>query len=216
MNGDAREPAAARAGSSRFLPIACVALWIVAAAGARVLGVWLAVGGGAIVLGVAVWALDRNRVRHLLRPSAGLIAVGAVAGGAMTALTHLLYPVVARHVPSIAADAATLYAAFRGPSPAVAAIALGPIVIGEELVWRGAVQAALVGRFGRRGGVFLAALAYALAHAALGSPLLVVVAFLCGIAWGALRAASKSLIPPLVAHLVWDVLVLLWLPLDRA
>jgi membrane protease YdiL (CAAX protease family) len=42
-----------------------------------------------------------------------------------------------------------------------------------------------------------------------------VVAFLCGIAWGALRAASKSLLPPLVAHLVWDVLVLLWLPLDR-
>ena len=115
---------------------------------------------------------------------------------------------VARHVPSIAAEAAALYAAFRAPSPAVAAIALGPVVLGEELVWRGAVQAALVGRFGRRGGVFLAAVAYALAHAALGSPLLVVVAFLCGIAWGALRAASKSLIPPLVAHLVWDVLVL--------
>ena len=56
---------------------------------------------------------------------------------------------------------------------------------------------------------------HALAHAALGSGLLLVVAFLCGIAWGALRAASKSLLPPLVAHLVWDVVVLLWLPLDR-
>ena len=215
MNGDARGPAAARAGSSRYLPIACVVVWIVAAAGARVLGVWLAVGGAAIALGVAVWALDRNRARKLLRPSAGLIAVGAAVGGAMAAVTHLLYPVVAHHVPSIAADAATLYAAFRAPSPAVAAIALGPVVIGEELVWRGAVQAALVGRFGRRGGVFLAAVAYALAHAALGSPLLLVVAFLCGLAWGALRVASRSLIPPLVAHLVWDVLVLLWLPLDR-
>ena len=215
MNGDARGPAAARAGSSRYLPIACVVVWIVAAAGARVLGVWLAVGGAAIALGAAVWALDRNRARQLLRPSAGLIAVGAAAGGAMTALTHLLYPVVTHHVPSLAADAATLYAAFRAPSLAVAAIALGPVVLGEELVWRGAVQGALVGRFGRRGGVFLAAVAYALAHAALGSPLLLVVAFLCGIAWGALRAASRSLIPPLVAHLVWDVLVLLWLPLDR-
>jgi membrane protease YdiL (CAAX protease family) len=40
------------------------------------------------------------------------------------------------------------------------------------------------------------------------------VALLCGIVWGALRAASRSLLPPLVAHLVWDVLVLLWLPLD--
>ena len=92
--------AAARAGSARLLPIACVVVWIVAAAGARVLGVWLAVGGAAIALGVAVWALDRNRARQLLRPSAGLIAVGAAAGGAMTALTYLLYPVVTHHVPS--------------------------------------------------------------------------------------------------------------------
>ena len=119
-------------------------------------------------------------------------------------------------MPSIAADAATLYAAFRAPSSAVAAIALPPVVIGEELVWRGAVQGALVSRFGRRAGVPLAAAAYAVAHAAIGSPLLVVVALLCGIAWGALRVASKSLLPPLVAHLVWDATVLLWLPLDRA
>ena len=67
---------------------------------------------------------------------------------------------------------------------------------------------------GRREGVFLAALTYALAHAPLGSPLLVMVALLCGMAWGALRAASESLVPALVAHLVWDILVLFWLPLD--
>ena len=214
MNDDARARGAAPARRARLLPIACVAVWIVAAAGARVLGVWLAIGGAAIALGAAVWAIDGSRARQLLRPSAGLIAAGVAAGGAMTAVTHLLYPVVARHVPSIAAETAALYAAFRGASPGVAAIALAPIVVGEELVWRGAVQTALADRFGRRDGVFLAALAYALAHAAIGSPLLVMVALLCGIAWGALRAANKSLVPPLVAHLVWDVAVLFWLPLD--
>jgi CAAX protease family protein len=62
--------------------------------------------------------------------------------------------------------------------------------------------------------ITLAALAYALAHAPLGSPLLVAVALLCGMAWGTLRAASGSLVPSLLAHLVWDVLVFLWLPLD--
>jgi len=216
VNDGARERGAARAGSSRVLPIACVIVWIVAAAVARAVGVWLAIGGAAIALGLAVWAVDPTRARQLVRPTAGLIAVGAAAGGAMTVVTHLLYPEVARHLPSIRADVATLYAAFRAPSLAVAAIALGPVVIGEELVWRGAVQTALVGRFGRRGGVFLAAMTYALAHAAIGSALLVLVALLCGIVWGALRAASRSLLPPLVAHLLWDVLVLLCLPLDGA
>ncbi len=133
----------------------------------------------------------------------------------MAAVTDLLYPVLARRVPFLATDTALLYSAFRAPSLAVASVALAPVVVGEELVWRGVVQAALIRRFGGAGGVVLAAVAYALAHAPLGSPVLVAVALLCGIAWGALRAASKSLVPPAVAHLVWDVLVLLWLPLDR-
>ncbi len=76
------------------------------------------------------------------------------------------------------------------------------------------MQTALVRRLGPWRGVILAALAYALAHAPLGSPVLVVVALSCGVVWGALRAASASLVPSLLAHLVWDILVLLWLPLD--
>jgi membrane protease YdiL (CAAX protease family) len=71
-----------------------------------------------------------------------------------------------------------------------------------------------VRRLGPWRGVTLAALAYALAHAPVGSPLLVAVALLCGIAWGTLRVASGSLVPSLLAHLVWDVLVFLRLPLD--
>jgi len=57
---------------------------------------------------------------------------------------------------------------------------------GEELVWRGVVQTALARRLGPWRGVPIAALAYAVAHAPLGSPVLVVVALLCGMAWGAL------------------------------
>jgi len=197
------------------LAVVCVAVWVVAAACARVFGIWLAVGGAAVALGVAVWVADREQAGRLLRPSPRLLAVGAAAGVAMAAVTALLYPVLARRLPFIAPDTALLYSAFRAPSLAVASIALAPVVVGEELVWRGVVQAALTRRFGGPFGVVCAAVAYALAHAALGSPVLVAVALLCGIAWGALRAASKSLVPPLVAHLVWDALVLLWLPLDR-
>ena len=120
---------------------------------------------------------------------------------------------LARLDPFVARDTALLYAAFRAPPSTIASIALAPVVLGEELVWRGVVQAALVRRVGPAGGVALAAGAYALAHAPLGSPVLVLVAAACGLCWGALRAATGSLVTPLVAHLVWDVLVLLWLPL---
>ncbi|MBK6847768.1 MAG: CPBP family intramembrane metalloprotease [Proteobacteria bacterium] len=128
----------------------------------------------------------------LLRPSPRLLLLGATAGGLMVAATYLLYPLLARLLPLIATDAAQLYAAFRAPSLVVASIALVPVIVGEELVWRGVVQTSLVQRLGPWRGVALAALLYALVHVPLGSPLLVAVAFGCGLAWGALRATHES------------------------
>lgn len=194
--------------------LVCIALWSAAAASADRVGVWLALGGAATVLGLAVFVLDRPGFRDLLRPSSRLGLLGVAVGVAMAAATHVVYPVLARLVPLIASDAAGLYDAFQSPSRAVAALALAPVILGEELVWRGAVQEAFARRLGPAGGVLLAASAYALALAPLGSPILVLAALLCGLSWGALRAATGSLVPPLLAHLVWDALVLLWLPLD--
>ncbi len=212
MSRAAREHPAAPSRETS-LALACVVAWVAAAASARTFGIWPALGGVAIALGLAVLVLDRA-ARRTLRPTPSRILVGAAVGGLMAAATHLSYPVLTRLDPFVARDTALLYAAFRAPPGAIASIALAPVALGEELVWRGVVQAALGRRVGSAGGVALAACVYALAHAPLGSPILVLVAAACGLSWGALRAATGSLVPPLVAHLVWDVLVLLWLPLD--
>lgn len=188
-------------------------VWFVAAASAGLLGIWLAVGGAAVGLGSAVFVLDAA-ARRSLRPNTRLVLIGAGAGVLMAAATYLIYPALARLAPFIATDTARLYASFRALPPLIAPFALLPVVIGEELVWRGAVQTDLVRRFEGWRGVTLTALTYALAHAPLGSPLLVAVALLCGMVWGTLRAVSGSLVPGLLAHLVWDVVVFLWLPLD--
>lgn len=213
MNGDVTRVLASRTRSTS-LAFASVVLWLAAAASTGPFGIWRAIGGAAVALGVVVLLFDRPASTVLLQPSPRLILLGATAGGLMVAATYLLYPVLARLVPLIATDTAQLYAAFRAPSIVVASVALVPVIVGEELVWRGAVQASLVQRLGAWRGVALAAVVYALVHAPLGSPVLVAVAFFCGLTWGALRATTASLVPPLIAHLLWNVLVLLWLPLD--
>ncbi len=166
------------------------------------------------MLGLAVLLLDRRASTELLRPSPRLVLLGATAGGLMAAATHLLYPPLARLLPFVATDAAQLYAAFRAPSLLVASLALLPVILGEELVWRGVVQGSLVRRLGAVKGVTLAAVVYALVHVPLGSPVLVAAAFGCGLAWGALRVRTASLVPTLLSHLLWNGLVLVWLPLD--
>jgi membrane protease YdiL (CAAX protease family) len=213
MNGGVTGVRAARPRGTS-LAIASIAVWLAAAASTGALGIWSAIGGAAVALGIAVLLFDRPASMALLRPSSRLVLLGATAGGLMAAATYLLYPLLARVFPFIATDTARLYAAFQAPSLVVASVALGPVIVGEELVWRGVVQASLVQRVGAWKGVALAAVVYALVHVPLGSHVLVAVAFFCGLAWGALRAATASLVPTLVAHLSWDVLVLLWLPLD--
>lgn len=213
MSGDATGIPALEARRTS-LAFASILAWLAAAASTGPLGIWSAIGGTAVALGLAVLLFDRPAATALLRPSPRRILLGATAGGLMAVATYALYPVLARLAPFIATDTARLYAAFRAPSRVLASVALVPVILGEELVWRGVVQASLVQRLGAGRGLALAAALYALVHVPLGSPVLVGVAFFCGLAWGALRATTASLVSTLVAHLSWDVLVLLWLPVD--
>jgi len=205
---------AARAPLSRSAWLACgsILAWLVANAGT--LDIWLANGSAALALGSAVLLFDRAASTALLRPNVRLLLLGGAVGASMAAATYRLYALVLRGWPFVATDMAHLYAAFRAPSTVVAAAALVPVIVGEELVWRGVVQTLFVQRLGLLRGVTGAALVYALVQAPLGSPSLVVAAFSCGLVWSALRAATGSLVPTLVAHLLWDFAVLLWMPLD--
>jgi membrane protease YdiL (CAAX protease family) len=59
--------------------------------------------------------------------------------------------------------------------------------------------------------VFVASLIYGLAHIASGSVTLMAVAFVCGLAWGLLRVATRSLWAPILTHVLWDlVIVFVW------
>jgi membrane protease YdiL (CAAX protease family) len=213
MNGDVTR-VLIEGSRSASLALASVVVWLAAAALAGPLGILPAVGGAAVALGVAVVLFDQPAAKAQLRPSPGLVLLGTGAGGLMAGATYLLYSLLARLVPFVAADAARLYGAFRAPSPLLASVAIVPVIVGEELVWRGVVQSSLVRRLGAWRGLTMTAVVYALVQAPLGSSVLPAVAFSCGLAWGTLRATTGSLVPSLVAHLLWDVLVLLWVPLN--
>ena len=198
------------------LPLVCSVAWAAAAAAARSLGIWTAIGAAAITLGIAVVVFEGAAARKILRPRARLLLLGVGVGGTMAAATYLLYPPFSGVAPFVARDTALLYSAFRAPSPAAVLLAFLPVIVGEELVWRGVVQSALARRFGPYAGAALSAGAYALAHAPLGSPVLVLAALTCGLCWSALRGATGSLVPALAAHVVWDAVILLWLPVVPA
>jgi membrane protease YdiL (CAAX protease family) len=188
--------------------------WTTASWVSNTVGIWPAIGTVALILGILAICFDFAACQQLLRPSWKGIALGFIVGSLMAVVTHLMYPLFTQVIPQVGVDTAHLYSAFRTPSMSTATLCLGPVILGEELVWRGVIQTELARRFGTVHGVVLAAGLYTLVLVPVGSLVLLLTAFACGLIWGAIRARTRSLVAVLVAHILWDVILLLWRPLD--
>jgi membrane protease YdiL (CAAX protease family) len=192
----------------------CFVCWCLCAALARFVGIWYADGGAGILLGITVLVVQRDSVFVRTRFRPDLVRAGIIAGTVMTVATYVLYPFVGHFIPAVVPQAAALYATLGQAEPWRAALVLPLVITGEELVWRGSIQGALERRFGSRGAAAIGTLAYGIAVAPIGSPLLVAIALGCGIYWSALRAHYRSVTPALISHLIWGALVFLIAPLS--
>jgi uncharacterized protein len=162
--------------------------------------------------------------RALLRPSAAKLGLGVGAGLLMVAFTHAAFEFGTALVPASRGATEELFALLNvgGFSPGVLGALITVVATAEEIVFRGS----LLGEPGRRGDERLllpsrgelkriAALAcvYAFAMATLGSLLLLALAFACGLVWGLLRVVTRSLVVPILTHVVWDLGALVVWPL---
>lgn len=81
--------------------------------------------------------------------------------------------------------------------------------LGEELLFRGVLQAWLGTLAGPVGGLVLGGLAFGLAHAM--TPLYLALAWLIGVYLGLVWMVSGNLLVPVVAHGLYDLAALAWL-----
>lgn len=176
---------------------------------------------GVTLVGVAV---SLGVVPHaLLRPSLARTTVGVAGGALMVVGTHLAYRAVVAFAPPVAGATRQLLSLLNvaGFSPAVRALLIVLIASCEELIFRGLLPtSAAVGKSlphlpSSRELAQIVAFAgvYAFTTLPLGSPLLVLCALACGSLWGFMRVATGSLVAPVLAHVVWDLGVLLVWPI---
>ena len=159
-----------------------------------------------------------------VRPSLARCAAGLLAGALMVVLTHVFYSLLVAFVPGVLPATRELFVLLNvvGFSPLQRALLIVLIASSEEVLFRGPLlESAKAGGEHRsrrltRGElrrIFGFASAYALTTAPLGNPLLILCAFVCGSLWGAMGIEARSLTVPLLAHIVWDIGVLLAWPL---
>lgn len=191
----------------------CVLAFCVAMGLREQVNIWLGTGGAAVVALVLLrWVpgADRRATWNATRRN---VLVGIGAGLAMSLATWALYPLSAELVPEIEIEVTKLYALLRqAPGPVAAFPVLVLVVLVEERVWRGlAIDLFGQSRPGLQA-VILAGVVYTFPQIAFRSPLLVAVALACGLVWGALRLQTRGLAAPLIAHLLWDLLVFVLFP----
>lgn len=199
------------------LPIAALA-WLSGFAWVQWKGSWTPLAALAVLAAVRLVLIDPE-TRRLLLPRASAGSLAAPGALVMIGGTYGLYAALVEVVPSLADATSGLYGVLNagGYGPLALATQVVAIAACEEVVWRGrnlepppargAVDAAAARR------AALLALLYGACHATSGSLLLVLVAAACGLAWGLLRIAGRSLWPAILVHAAWDLAVLVVWPL---
>lgn len=160
----------------------------------------------AVLLGVGA------PLRSWIRVRAAALALGVTAavvmlGGALgvTAGLHAL-------APSLMGSANEVYAWATMRPLGVSAALLLLIAGAEDFVWRFAITLGLVRRLGPAGAVWAGGIAFALAHATTGPPILAVAALLAGLLWSALAVRTRSWPAVVLCHVLWDVSVVMLAP----
>jgi membrane protease YdiL (CAAX protease family) len=162
---------------------------------------------------ISWWAAWHPYLRTRLRPTRRLVAAGLLSGLALYAV-FCAGALLVRETPLWPGiqDVAELT---RTTAPGVVAALV--IVLGtapsEEALWRGAVFARLTRRYGPGWRpVVVTTLLYAAFVGLSGSLVLTLAALVCGAVWARQRQVTGSLVPGLVAHAIWSLLLFLYVP----
>lgn len=151
--------------------------------------------------------------RQLLTPRVKYLVIGGIAAVVLYLLAWIGFLFLAGLFPSLKAQLAVLYVWRDGLSPVIAIPLLVIVIVpGEEIIWRGGITLPLAGRLGAWVGCLAGALIFSAAYITIGSILLAITGFVTGCVWSVLLIKTRSLVPSIICHLLWDLIVLFWLP----
>ncbi|MDQ0483239.1 CPBP family intramembrane glutamic endopeptidase [Guptibacillus hwajinpoensis] len=86
------------------------------------------------------------------------------------------------------------------------------VIPGEEIYWRGYIQQQFK-KYKNGDTIIIATLLYAVAHLYSGAPLLIVAALVGGVIWGWIYEKRANFWVPLLSHILFDLLILVFIPL---
>jgi membrane protease YdiL (CAAX protease family) len=174
---------------------------------------WLKISLSASLLaGIALLISWRRLLPHL-RIQRRHIIIGTISAVYLYGIFWLGNLILTTLFASAKSSIQSVYAS-KGSIPAWGIVMLLLFVTSpaEEVFWRGFVQRVLMQKISPVWGFAIAVLCYAGVHVCTRNIPLVLAALTAGIFWGLLYEWQQSLVPVIVCHALWSVIVFLLLP----
>lgn len=202
------------------LPLAAAA-WMFGFLWIALRGSWAPLAVLAVLLAVRLAVADRE-TRRLLRPTREGLLLGLAGAALLVGATYGLYGPLSAVFGWLPGATRGLYGLLNagGHRPAALALLVLVMSVSEEVVWRGRTLSSAESEAGSRrldgrglARVAAVGLLYGAASLSSGSLVLFALSAGCGLSWGLLRVAGRSLWPAIVAHAAWDLTVLVGWPI---
>ncbi len=154
-----------------------------------------------------------NGEKPSFRVSVRMVIIGLVSVGFLYGLFYSGFQIMKAY-PIFKEGVARVYdLRSSAPSFLIGLVLVFSIAPGEEIYWRGLVQRRLAERLGVGPGLMLASTAYALVHLPTLNPPLILTALIGGLVWGYIYKTSASLVPGIISHIIFDLLIFLIAPM---
>lgn len=171
---------------------------------------WLMMSLSTMVL--LIVALVINRDKKQVHIDTRLVLLGVVSGVLLYLLFYFGFQVTKSN-SVFSEGVGRVYELRTLPTYFIALALVFPIGPGEEIYWRGLIQRRFTERLGPSAGILVSACAYALVHLPTLDFPLIMTAFIGGLVWGYIYKRTASLLPVVVSHVLFDLLIFVIVPL---
>ena len=171
---------------------------------------WLMMSLSTLLLMVIALRIDRDKIG--IHPSFRMLLLGAAGGVLLYTFFFVGFQLTKSNLVFNQGIAQVYEFRSATPNILIAMLLVFPIAPGEEVYWRGLIQRRFMEKVGKNPGLLLASCAYALVHVPTLNIPLVLTALIGGLAWGFLYMKTSSLIPAVLSHVVFDLLVFVIAP----
>ena len=173
---------------------------------------WLEMSGSVLILATASLYLWSS-YEELFNWNFKDILLGVISALLLYGVFRVGDIIVTGLIPFSEGEIAAVYNNSQAAAlPVIGALLVGVIGPGEEIFWRGTVQKRLGERYSGPVGVLLGALVYSLVHIWALNLTLLLAALICGLVWGWMYYLEKNLVPVIISHSLWSLLIFVIFP----